>query len=308
MDREAGLRVVGEMLEGIELSPDQIAALAARARDGAYWSGLAPDLPLSSRAPSGLAGDEPAARKAADALGRDGYFSSGPVLGPGALAAINRAVDAVRGAGWPPVFALVYDCLWAAVRDPFIARVAASRLGPGFRQIPHLWVHLVPALAGARGWMPHFDGLRARRLTIWIALTDATVANGCIHLVPPDALPASFRTTDFDTAVVLRDVMAAMHATRALEAKAGAMLGWDFDVFHWGGRAAGGAPERRSISLEFIAGDEPPKADELPLLDVAGPLPPLAVRLDLIARALDNYAAREAALRRFRALAPHLTA
>lgn len=299
---------LAEMLDGVELSRSEIDGLAARAHDGAYWTGLAPGLAIGGPAPSVTAAADPGgeARAAAERLGRDRYFSTAPILDGVALAELNRAIDTVRAAGWPPVFALVYDAFWTTVRHPAIAYIASARLGDGYRQIPHVWVHLVPARAGALGWMPHFDGLRARRLTVWIALTDATVDNGCIHLIPPDALPESFRTVDVDATVAMRDVQRAMHATRALQAAAGSLLGWDFDVFHWGGRAAAPQTERRSISLEFLAGEEPPLADETPLIGVVGPLPSFSTRLDVIARALTSYAAREASLRRFRALAPRL--
>ena len=45
---------------------------------------------------------------------------------------------------------------------------------------------------------------------MWVALNEATVDNGCIHIIPPDSLPDSFRTTNFDSTVVMRDALRAM--------------------------------------------------------------------------------------------------
>ncbi len=308
MTEDARSGALAEMLDRLEMTRGEAEALAAKARDAEYWRALAPDQAIGAGAvPHGVPPDEDAARQIGERLRRDRYFASAPIFGEASLLSLNGAIDAVQAGGWPPVFSLVYDSLWSCARHPLIARVVEGHLGARCWQVPHVWVHLVPARAGARGWMPHFDGLRPRRLTIWIALTDATLDNGCIHLVPPDSLPASFRTTDLDATVGMRDVLRAMHATRALPAEAGSILGWDFDVFHWGGRVGAPGGERRSMSLEFLASDEPPCADEIPLIDPRGPLPSFDTRLYVIAEALQNYAAREASLRRFRALAPHLT-
>jgi len=308
MDSETKRReALAGMLDAIELAPAELEALAGRARDVSYWSSLAPDLAIGGQAEAFVRpADSDAAARATGHLRQHHYFKADPIFDVAALERLNGAIDTLRAAGWPPVFALVYDVFWSCLRHPTIAAVVGAHLGDGYRQIPHVWVHLVPALVGARGWMPHFDGFRPRRMTIWIALTDATVENGCIYIIPPDSMPESMRTRDFDAPVAMRDVMRAVHSTRALEAGAGAVLGWDFDVFHWGGRADAPRSERRSISLEFIAAGERLEADEAPLIDVSGRLPSFATRLAVIASALTNYAAREASLRRYRALAPRL--
>src|SRR5262249_58094823 len=105
------------------------------------------------------------------------------------LAALNGAVDAVRTAGWPPVFAFVYDEFWSLVRIPAITTLLSATLGRGFRQIPHVWVHVVPPIEGGRGWTPHVDGYQNDRISVWLALSDATVENECMHLVPKADAP-----------------------------------------------------------------------------------------------------------------------
>jgi hypothetical protein len=295
------------IIRNLELPPGDLAVRLMRARDIDYWRELVPGASIGDGAPSPpLAIDADALSAAADSLRGDRYFRTPPLLSAASLAAVNRAIDLVMAAGWPPVFAMVYDQLWDCCRLPALARLLEGHLGAGYRQIPHLWMHIVPAVSGAMGWMPHFDGFRDARVSVWLALTDATVDNGCIHLVPPDTLPDSFRTADPDDPVLMRDVLKAMQGTRAMPVEAGAALGWQFDVFHWGGRATTPRQSRRALSMEFLAATQAAEADETPLLDVRAPLPDFATRLSIVAFGLQTYEAREPGLRRFRALANRL--
>lgn len=308
MDRLTRLSdAAADIIRGLEMTPGEVADRLALARDIEYWRRVTTGAAIGGggAAPT-FAVDEPGLRAAASQLRHDGYFRTPPLLSADTLALVNRAVESVMAAGWPAVFAMLYDELWRCCRLPAIARLLEGHFGSEFSQIPHLWVHIVPAVSGALGWMPHFDGFRQGRVSVWLALTDATVDNGCIHIVPPDALPAVFRTTDIDETVVMRDVLKAMQGTRAMPVAAGAALGWEFDVFHWGGRAVNPREPRRAISMEFLSSAHPPESDETRLLDVSGPLPSFGERLRIVAGALQIYAKREPVMRRFRALADQL--
>ena len=308
MDRHAQLRQAAEQLLGnTELSGAELAARLSRARDAEYWRQLAPELSLDGTTPlPALAADEAALQAVALQFQHDRYCKTAPLLPPASLAILNRSIDIVMAAGWPAVFALVYDPLWACFRLPVLAALLTSHLGPGFVQIPHLWVHVVPAVTGASGWMPHADGFRPARVSVWLALTDATVDNGCLHIVPPDALPEVFRTTNVDQTVTMAEAFRALQATRAMPIPAGAALAWEFDVFHWGGRAVDPREARRAISMEFLAAGHAPESDESPLLDATGPLPSFDTRLHIIAIALQAYAKREPVARRYLPLAAPL--
>ena len=165
----------------------------------------------------------------------DGYFQTLPLLADQVVADLNRAVDGVAAEGWPPVFAWVFDAYWHFARLPRLARVLESQLGAGYRQIPHIWTHVVPAVEGSGGWPPHFDGFGGGRASIWVALTDATLENGCIHLVPPRLLPPAFRQAKVDGTLSTIDVVQALRSVRALPARAGSAWAGGFDVYHWGG-------------------------------------------------------------------------
>jgi hypothetical protein len=307
MDHARTRQAAEHLLGGVELSEAELAARLVRARDVDYWRRLAPGLTLDGTTllPA-LATNDAALRTVSLQFQQDRYFRTPPLLPSASLAALNRSIDIVVADGWPPVFALIYDPLWSCCRLPALATLLTSHLGPGFVQIPHLWVHVVPAVTGAVGWMPHADGFRPARVSMWLALTDATLDNGCMHIVPPDALPDAFRTMNVNEPVTMSDALRAMQSARAMPIPAGAALGWEFDVFHWGGRAVRPLEARRAISMEFLAAGYAPESDESPLLDATGPFPSFGMRLHTIAIALQVYSKREPIARRYLPLAAPL--
>jgi hypothetical protein len=304
MDADTRAGVVAGLLQRSQMPRSEAARRVALAADPDQWRGLSPGLEIGGTEAAPLAIDvaDTDLRDALDLLDRDGYFRLPPVVAASTLAAVNGAIDAIVTAGWPPVFAWVYDELWRFARLPAVSAVLTAALGADYAQIPHVWVHVVPAAVGASGWTPHFDGSGTRRASVWLALTDATLDNGCMHLVPRRLLPDAFRQTRVE-AVAVRDVLRVLQATRALPAPAGAALGWLFDVMHWGGPCVRPAQPRRAISMEFLAASERPDGDESPLVPVTGALPTLDARLRMIGRAMQTYEKFEPGLVRYRALA-----
>jgi hypothetical protein len=294
------------LASNFELTASERAERLARAVDADYWRALTPAIQITA---GGSFESEPISSSVQEDIERhftrERYFATPPLVGPSVLSRMNATIDAVRRAGWPAVFAMVSDDFWHCGRIDTIVRLLRARLGPGFRQIPHYWVHIVRAVDGAAGWPPHFDGLMNGRVSVWMALADSTIDNGCIYLVPPNLLPESFRTLTFGS-VPMVDASRAMHATQPMPVPAGSALGWDFDVFHWGGRAVAPRGERRAISMEFIAAGEKTHGHELPLLDADGDLPTMTERLHAIGLALDQYAKREPTAQRFQGLAAAL--
>jgi hypothetical protein len=304
--------IAAELLAQAEMSDAKVAQRLRLAGDPSYWAGLAPGLSVGG-APRPRDRTIAITDEALDAARRhfelEGYFQTPPVLDAAELSRLNGAIDAVTGAGWPPVFGWIYDEFWALARLPDVAALLASQIGVGYSQIPHIWTHVVPATVGSSGWMPHFDGPARGRASIWIALTDATLANGCMHVVSRRQLSAAFATEPLETGrVPLADALRALHAVRALPAPPGAVLGWTFDVLHWGGACVSVERARRAVSLEFIAAGVAPHADETQLLSLSGALPRFADRLHMIAAAVVNYEKFEPGLIRYRALAERLRA
>jgi hypothetical protein len=98
-----------------------------------------------------------------------------------------------------------------------------------------------------------------------------------------------------------------MHA-RALPAPAGSVLGWGFDVLHWGSARTEGAPPRVSVAYEWLGPDHSPAESDPPLIDLNDGLPALAERLNLIGKAILAYSKWDPTLLAFVELARQLRA
>lgn len=306
--RSRFLEAASELLSHSGMTDAEVDRRTRLAGDVSYWRALVPTCSVEGAVgPMRAVLDEAASHEVQRQLAVQGYCCTPPVLDTAMLARINDALLTIVAAGWPPVFLWVYDELWSLAQLPDVRHLVASRLGPGYLQIPHIWTHVVPPVDGSSGWMPHFDGPADGRMSIWIALTDATVNNGCMHVVPRSVLPASFADGRLDTgAVPLADALRALQGVRALPAARGSVLGWGFDVLHWGGVCVNTGEARRAVSMEFVAAEQTPRPDERPLLALDAGYPDVASRLRMIAGAIATYEKFEPGLIRFRALANRL--
>jgi hypothetical protein len=303
------------LLDAQRLDAAAVEERAARAMSAAYWTSLCPALAIGTAAAEveQTAVPDQAFAEASRQIHDHGYGALPAFLPPSALARLNGAIDSVTAAGWPAIFVWVFDEFWSTARMPAIRRLLDGTLGSDARQVPHVWVHIVPAVDGARGWGPHKDGGLARRshshLSVWIALTEASIDNGCIYVLPRSAESADLVDRDWSTGQIpITDAVRLLGAVRALPAAAGAALAWDFDLLHWSGVGRGGGGPRRSLSLEFIARDAAPFPDEHPLLacGAGAPLPDFDQRLACIAQGIIQYGKHEPGVQRFRPLAERL--
>jgi hypothetical protein len=265
-------------------------------------------------------------REVAARFAEEGYFVLPSLLPAPLIDGMRSAVAAVEAAGWPAVFAWVYDAFWQVPRLPPLVDVVSAVLGPGSVQTDNIWTHVVPGQRGALGWAPHVDHHGPdTRLTLWVALTDATVDTGCLCVLPRHRVPQDLAGRWVERSTwTKREALDVLHAARPLPAVAGSVLGWDASLLHWGAaRAVAGAP-RISYSMEFAtaaATDAPlalapasaPAASTPMSAVTAGPagttgvdLPPFAARLRAIARGIANYHGSEPRASRFVELAERL--
>jgi type I protein arginine methyltransferase len=288
-DAAPAAATVGTGLRAIE--PTQL----ANARSGEYWRSLNPELALEQRSSSTPLEvgrlETSALSNLVDGFRANGYFEMPGALSASTIGAMRSGVDTLRRHGWPAVFAFVYDEFWLAPRSAPIAAFLTAVLGPGYRQIPHVWTHYVEPVPGRRGWPPHSDSpQRSNRITVWLALTDATLDNGCIYVVPRSHISAQIAARLPDASeLAMADVDALLHGSRALPTAAGGALGWNFDVVHWGSICTKTGQPRIATSQEFIAASELPATDEQPLFDTGSRLPTLEERLRAIAKAILAY-------------------
>jgi hypothetical protein len=93
-----------------------------------------------------------------------------------------------------------------------------------------------------------------------------------------------------------------LQGSRALPARAGSVLAWDFQVIHWSSLCNGAAEPRMSLAVELIGAAAQPADSERPLLDLAS-LPPFEERLRAIAKGILSYQRFEPAALRYVGLA-----
>jgi hypothetical protein len=252
-----------------------------------FWTELNPDLKLEREQVGALfeVGDEQRASLWNDLL-TDGYFELPPSLPEAQVQAMARGLLRLDAEEIPMVFGYVYDDFWNL--SGHLAGLLGAILGPDFRVLPDFWAWCIHPSRQEKGWHPHRDkgydtilpnGL-PRSLSIWIPLTDATIHNGCMYI-----LPAS-RDRNFLERRPRTDV-ADVQEVRALPARAGSILGWHQAVLHWGSRSSDRADgPRLSFSIEYQRADGPPLGR--PLLDPAR-LPTFEERLALIGKQILQY-------------------
>lgn len=271
-------------------------ARLSEAEDPAYWRALAEDLSVADGS-RGAATDAVDGESLCARLLHDGFAAVPQAVAAEPVARARAAISVVERAGWPRVFAWVYDELWACARAPRVHAALRSVLGEGYRQLPGLWVNEVAPSRGARGWGPHVDepgpaetiaGAPAR-LTAWIALSPATVDNGCMYYVPHHAAPGLAERFSSLERVASDELLGWLHAARPAEAQPGTLLLWRTDLFHWGSVATGLASEPR-LALALEAGHEraPVPATRRPALDPRADVS-FKERLSVIGRGLLAY-------------------
>lgn len=304
---------VQALLKQSELSPEDTERRIKEAFDIDRWRRVAPFASIEGDAD----GDEDPARISdADAarekrrLDSEGYFKLPQVFDPARIARMRRIVEAVRADGWPVAFAFVFDEFWSIARSPQVASFLESAVGEGYLQNTVVWAHWVSGERGMAGWSPHDDYRSSGDtfLSAWIPLSDATVENGCMFLLPAGPSRDISDAVDSDRHLAPRVVRAALQDVIALPADAGAMVGWRGDILHWGGANAGGAEPRLSLALEFRSRGARASTFESPLIDPRAPLPPFRLRLFAITKALREYTKFEPLLRRYLPLAERIFA
>ena len=301
------------MLEQLPLPPEQVRVRARQAADPAYWRRLCPGQALTVDGATDSAVEIPALTNDTAAMVRQlqqaGYFKAGPVLEAEQALGMRQVVEAVRSAGWPAAFCFVYDDFWRVWSAPPLTSTLNAVLGEGYQLIPLPWCWYVPATSDARGWGPHADGWnRPNRISIWIALSDATLDNGCIYVIPKD------RVADLPVRTMAagrsqwpwRGWAPLLQSSRALPTRAGSAIAWDFQTIHWGSVCHQPVQPRISIACYFMARNCRPRREEKHLFDPHR-LPTFPQRLWAIASSIRYYRLNDLRNGRYLQLADRVT-
>ena len=260
-----------------------------------FWLALNPELTISQNPFQVVAAPEPpAAPVLAEYRQRmleEAYFQTEPVLSPEMLASMRTAVESVREAGLPAMFAFVYDVFYQGL-SCFDASFRAI-LGHNYRLVPNLAVYYIEPSEQGKGFAPHRDaeypgavdlhGLPTV-LTVWITITEANPLNSCLYIVPKHRDP-QYQGSIHDLS--LSADRFAWEDVRALPTPAGVMSCWTQYLFHWGSRASQRAGQPRITYAVYLqSGQVEPVAEQT--VPVPSPLD-FRQRLSLICRSLRHY-------------------
>jgi len=219
-----------------------------------------------------------------DELAAQGFFERAAAIDPALVARARAAVIAAHARSVPTVTAFLDDALWE-LREQLLP-IARDAVGGDVVSMPAYWAwHVGP---GATGWPPHRDRHTLFRaedgtlacVTLWVALTDATPANGCMYCVP------SYWDFEYERADPGVVVANEQHL-RALPAAAGTVLGWTHSLLHWGGACGPDAAPRISASYEMVRTDV---AAEAGIVGVRGAgIPPREERAAIVDAQIAQY-------------------
>lgn len=309
--QEAGKILLKALKEKLTLASDDIVRRFDEACSADYWRALNPQLNIGAEKPAEDFETTPLSDAEVTStlkqLKKDGYFAMPrPIVRPEVTQKMLAAVDNLKKAGWHEVWAFVYDEFWRATRTPSSVRLFRQILGDDYTALPHVVVHYVHPGTGS-GWSPHIDfSDRDHRFTVWFSIGNATVDNGCMHVISKrrvdNSLMEKWRKLEkLDHTEVKR----LLHGTHALPVAPGSILGWEGDVIHWGGLSHETSEPRISISVVYLPEGVAPMKDEMPLLSPVD-LPDFDKRLLCIGKAINYYKIHVLELNKFSELGKKL--
>jgi hypothetical protein len=269
---------------------DSLQAFLRDVDSEAFWRNFAPWLHIGTSLPSRfmetadlaveLGTREPHWRTA-------GYLRLDPLLDPATTAALARAVSALRSRDLHPTFLYVYDEAWLVLEAlrPWLSQL----LGDDFDVLADVWAWHIDPRTDRGGWPIHrgwYEDVRDLTgtpglLNVWVALTDASERNACIHIVPLSRDP--HYPGDLNN-------LAALEALGlALPTAAGSGLVWNANAAHWGGTCDPSFSQAR-MSMSLTVGRRAGPARDIQRVHL--PLP-FRARLDLIAEQFETYGDKE---------------
>jgi len=239
----------------------------------------------------------------------EGYFQTPVILGEKEISVLSDAVVKLNSQNIMPIFAALYDEFWVLLQS--LRNSFTSFLHDDYRLIPDFWIWHIDADDQSAGWKPHRDGSMEFNsirndgtptlCTAWIPLRDVETTNSCMYVLPRkyDAIFQDFvrKRAGLPGIENATKIPIPLTRIRALPVKAGAIVGWDTNLFHWGsGSSKWATGPRISIGVYYEASDSketgiPYNSDQKRFVDYCKTYSQLSFedRLVIIANIINNY-------------------
>jgi hypothetical protein len=303
------------LLYQTRLGPGELRSFQKKASSIEYWRELNPKLKVCSEDSRVRPEERPlSSQETAQLLKQfstDGFIQTPKFLSEPLIRRMRTCAETLVHNDWPAVFAFVYDEFWLLPRVPSLKRFLRKTLGRQYLQLPHLWCHFINTAPGHSGWAPHVDGpMNSGRVSLWFPLSDATLDNGCMYVIPKGRVPedAMLNFARGQENATPDEVRILLQSTRALPATAGSVIGWEFGLIHWGASVGAAGEPRISFSLEFIGQGVSLQHYEKSLIDPELDLPSFQERIRIIGTCIWAYQKFEPRMVRFLDLAEQLAA
>ena len=286
-------------------------SLVERAQDPNYWLSLCPPMTITTSQQESASPGWPDAdlESATNDYKTYGHCAVHNAFAPGEIDALATAVTSVREAGWPLIFAFMYDMFLSVGRATKLRAFVSSLIGSEYQPTVSFWVNHVPAKRGGSGFPPHMDDVWPghHTVTCWVPLTPVTPDNGCIYVIERSSENSGDPVDLSGTNLTGAQVLSALPRVRALLAGPGSFLAWPNDTIHWGGMYLRGQQERMALSFHF-ASAEFENIDPFlrQSMSIERPLPRFEDRLRWVSRSLLRFRARDPLLERFAPVARQL--
>ena len=149
---------------------------------------------------------------------------------------IREGIKYLKSRNIPVPFIFTYCEPWMIQSK--LSKVIKSLFGDEYCLLPEFWAWYVDPNNEEAGWGPHrdkgrwslFENGEPISLTVWIPLTDATIDNSCMYVIPANR-DSSYLLDDWKKDLIdLQNIV-------ALPVKAGSPLIWNSNVIHWGSKS-----------------------------------------------------------------------
>ncbi|MBL8175728.1 MAG: phytanoyl-CoA dioxygenase family protein [Bryobacterales bacterium] len=206
------------------LAQEQLADRVRQAQSKDYWRALNLQFTIGGACgreglTSGSAGEPDFYRRRIQFAGQ-GFTTVPSLVAADRTAAILQCFDSLRRAGWPLVFAFVYDELWEIAYSEQVLG-AAERLAGSCRPGSLVWAQRLHPSRGSAGWPPHDCCPSGHLFSLWVHLTPSTPRNGCQYILPLSAPAGIAERLRQRQPMPFEDVISLLQAAQPAEAQAG---------------------------------------------------------------------------------------